>query len=233
MGEKTEQNLLIVGASSGIGEQIFRQAKEKGIRVFTMGRRFVESDGHLFFDASSPSLDIPSDWPEYFSGLVYCPGTINLKSITRLTPNDFLSDFQINVLGFVSVIQAFLSKLKHADGSSVLVFSTIAANTGLGFHASISAAKGGLQSLAISLAAELASSKIRVNVIAPSLTDTPLAQNLLNSQEKREASAKRHPIQKVGSPAEVAKTALHLLGPDSGWITGQIISIDGGLGSLR
>lgn len=233
MGLNQIENLLVVGASSGIGEQIFKQAKEKQIRVFTLGRQFIESNGHCFFDATNPSFEIPSDWPDSFSGLVYCPGTINLKPISRLTTNDFLTDFQINVLGFVSVIQAFLPKLKKAGGSSVLVFSTVAAKIGLGFHASIAASKGGLQSLAVSLAAELAPLKIRVNVIAPSLTNTKLSQNLLNSPEKIEASAKRHPYQKVGSAAEIATTALHLLGPDSEWITGQIISIDGGLGSLR
>ncbi|HRH35248.1 MAG TPA: SDR family oxidoreductase [Catalimonadaceae bacterium] len=233
MGERNEQTILVVGASSGIGEQIFNQAKANGIRVFTMGRQPVKSDGHLFFDASSPVPDLPADWPDSFSGLVYCPGTINLKPITRLTSADFLTDFQVNVLGFVSVIQAMLPRLRKANGSSVLVFSTVAAKIGMGFHASISAAKGGLQSLAISLASELAPLKIRVNVISPSLTDTKLAQNLLNTPEKREASAKRHPLQNLGNAGEIAATSLHLLGPESSWITGQIISIDGGMSSLK
>lgn len=227
------QNLLIVGASSGIGQSVHQLAKEKGYSIFTMGRQEFQSSGHIIFDARKPFIEIPDTWPTAFSGLIYCPGTINLKPIQRLSSDDFLDDFQVNVLGFVHVVQAMLPRLKKSEGASIVTFSSVAAQVGIGFHASVAAAKGGLQSLSISLAAELAPQKIRVNVIAPSLTDTPLAASFLNNQEKREAAGKRHPLNRVGNSKEIADLVLHLLGTQSSWITGQVFNIDGGLSKIR
>jgi len=228
------KNILIVGASSGIGAELKIQLEREGNQVFSLGRKAVSSKGHLFFDATSEdAITIPEDWPDSFHGLVYAPGSILLKPFNRLVASDFRNDFQINVLGFVHVLQAFLPRLKKANGSSVVVFSTVAAKIGLGFHASISAAKGALEGLALSLASELSPSKIRVNAIAPSLTETPLAANLLNTPEKVEASSKRHPIQRIGTVNDMAAAARFFLSEDSSWITGQCLTIDGGLSKIK
>jgi len=228
------KNILIVGASSGIGEALFQKLQSQKINVFTAGRKNIRSAGHAEFDASSNQPFIyPSDWPTELHGIVYCPGTINLKPFSRLSFTDFLADYQVNVLGFVAVLQACLPALKKANGASIVVFSTIAASVGLSFHASISAAKGALQSMAVSLASELAPSQIRVNVVSPSLTQTPLAANLLNSPEKIEAASKRHPLQRIGNVDDMAAAAAFFLDESSSWITGQILGVDGGMSTLK
>jgi NAD(P)-dependent dehydrogenase (short-subunit alcohol dehydrogenase family) len=150
-----------------------------------------------------------------------------------LTSQDFLNDFQQNILGAVNLIQKVLPALKKAEGASIVLYSTVAVKAGMPFHASVAAAKGAVEGLSRSLAAEFAASRIRVNVVAPSLTDTPLASALLNTPEKKEAAGKRHPLQRVGTAEDMAKLTNFLLSDDSGWITGQVIGADGGLGSLR
>jgi NAD(P)-dependent dehydrogenase (short-subunit alcohol dehydrogenase family) len=227
-------NFLLVGASSGIGAALKSALEKAGHRVYTMGRNPMESAGHLEFDASQSALPaLPSDWPEVFHGLAYMPGTIQLKPFHRSTMEDFQRDFQVNVLGFVQVLQMLLPSLKKAQSSSIVAFSTVAANTGLGFHASISASKGGLQSLCLSLASELAPAGIRVNCIAPSITNTPLAASLLNTEEKKEASARRHPLGRIGKPEDAASAAAFLLSSESSWITGQVLGLDGGFSRLK
>jgi NAD(P)-dependent dehydrogenase (short-subunit alcohol dehydrogenase family) len=230
----SKRNILLVGGSSGIGASLKSMLENEGENVYTLGRQVISSAGHLVFDAAQDSpIEIPENWPDQFGGFIYAPGTIQLKPFHRVTSDDFRKDFQINVLGFVQVLQSFLPKLKKANGASVVVFSTVATRVGLGFHASISTAKSALEGLALSLASELALSKIRVNVIAPSLTDTPLAASLLNTPEKLEASGKRHPLQRVGNADDMANAAAFLLSEKSSWVTGQILTIDGGLSRLR
>ncbi len=226
-------NVLIAGASSGIGREARLLCEARGWNVFTAGRTELPGPNHLSFDARNPEIQIPDTWPDVFHGILYCPGTINLKPMGRLTRADFLDDYQVNVLGFVSLFQAFLPRLKKAGGASVVAFSSVAAHSGIGFHASIAAAKGALQALCQSLAAEYAASQIRVNVISPSLTETKLAEGLLSSPEKKEASAKRHPLQRIGTADEMAKAALFFLSTDSGWITAQNLVIDGGMSRCR
>jgi NAD(P)-dependent dehydrogenase (short-subunit alcohol dehydrogenase family) len=223
----------MIGGNSGIGLATARLLKAQGVSLVVAAR----SPGPLVelglpvqpFDAMNPgNIELPA----VLDGLVYFPGSITLKPFHRLTIEDFLKDFQVNCLGAVSVLQAALPALKAAPLASVVLFSTIAVSQGLAFHASIAAAKGAVEGLTRSLAAEFAP-KIRVNAIAPSLTDTPLAGNLLNSEVKMEAAAKRHPLQQVGDPADVAQLVSFLLSDASKFFTGQILRPDGGLSSVR
>jgi len=224
---------LLIGGNSGIGLATARLLHAQGNALLAAARNPVPLAEMgipvLPFDAEQPA---PLDLPPVLDGLVYFPGSITLKPFHRLTAADFLHDLHVNLLGAVSAIQSALPSLKAAPSASIVLFSTVAAAQGMPFHASIAAAKGAVEGLALSLAAELAP-KIRVNVIAPSLTDTPLAATLLNSDAKREASAKRHPLQQVGNPADVAALAAFLLSDASSFITGQILRPDGGLSSIR
>jgi NAD(P)-dependent dehydrogenase (short-subunit alcohol dehydrogenase family) len=225
--------VLLVGGNSGIGLATARRLLSGGIPVLAA----VRDPGPLVelgvptqpFDALDPG---PLELPPVLGGLVYFPGSITLKPFHRLGAEDFLRDFRINCLGAAAAIQAALPALKAAASASVVVFSSVAVAQGMPFHASVSAAKGALEGMARSLAAELAPA-IRVNVIAPSLTDTPLAAALLNSEAKREASAKRHPLQQLGRPEDVAGLVAFLLSDAARFISGQTIRPDGGLSSLR
>ena len=165
-------------------------------------------------------------------GVAYCPGSINLKMFRSLKPEEFLQDFELNVMGAVRLLQKLQIGLKAVPGSSVVLFSTVAVQQGMAFHSSIAAAKGAIEGLTRSLAAEWAPA-IRVNAIAPSLVETPLSAKLLSSPEKAEASAKRHPLARVGKPEDIASMAVFLLGEQSGWITGQVMGVDGGMSVLR
>ena len=178
------------------------------------------------------ALDVLTDeLPEIegLTGLVYCPGSITLKPFHRLSPDDFLADYQKNVLGAVRVLQFYFRMLKKNQGSVVL-FGTVASQQGMPFHASIAAAKGGLESLSRSLAAEWAP-HIRVNTVNPSLTDTSLAEVLLSTDQKRENAANRHPLKKIGSPEDIAQAAIFCL--ENEWVTGQTIGVDGGMSTVR
>lgn len=229
------KNYLVVGASSGIGEAIAKQLLVEGHVVFSASRNQPSLEGvsHVHWDASQPDASTFAGLPDVLHGLVYCPGTINLKPINRLSLDDFKNDFQINVVGAVAVVQAVLPKLKKAEGASIVLFSTVASKIGMGFHASVAASKGAVEGLTKSLAAELASNQVRVNCVAPSLTDTPLAKNLLSTDEKRDASNKRHPLGRVGNAGDIASIASFLLSEASSWTTGQIIGVDGGMGSIK
>lgn len=228
-------NYLIVGASSGIAFRTVEILLQGDNHVFVMSRtpeRLAHLPG-LHFVQGNFMVDefTPVGMPDMLDGLVYAPGTINLKPFRALKSNDFLHDFEVNVLGAVRVLQSAYKSLKNSQSASVVMFSTVAVAKGMPYHGSIAAAKGAVEGLVRSLAAEWAPG-IRVNAIAPSLTITPLAQRLLSSPEKMEASAKRHPLQRIGTPDDIAQLAVFLLSSQSSWITGQVIGVDGGLSTL-
>lgn len=221
------KNFLIVGGTSGIGNALVNLLEETGHTVIQASR----SASHLTYNALHDQLEL-SNLPDVLHGVAYCPGSINLKPFHRLTEDDFLEDFRINVLGAIRTLQQVLPLLKKADQASVVLFSTVAVQQGMAFHTSVAAAKGAVEGLTRSLAAEWAP-KIRVNAIAPSLTQTPLAEKLLASEDKKKAAAERHPLKQVGSAEDIARMASFLLTQQSGWITGQVLHVDGGLSSVR
>lgn len=231
------KNFLIVGGSSGIGLAITKHLAEQGHEVYVGSRTAenipaVNNVHHFKFDVLSD--EVPNDQlPEALDGLVYCPGSINLRPFRQLKEEDFLSELKINLLGAVKTIQGTLNRLRNAeDTSSIVMFSTVAVQTGMAYHASIASAKGAVEGLTRSLAAELAP-KIRVNCIAPSITNTQLAGRLLATEEKQKASAERHPLKRFGEPQDIANAACFLLSDESSWITGQILHVDGGMSSVK
>lgn len=229
-------NYLIIGASSGIGKQLAKQLSEKEHRVFGTYNRNEEVNSNE--QLSYHQLNVMSDniqldfLPDQLDGIVYCPGSINLRPFGRLTANDFIEDYQLQVIGAVKLIQAVYTKLRKSNNGSIVLFSTIAVQNGFPFHSLVSASKGAIEGLTKALAAEF-SPKVRVNCIAPSLTDTPLAANLLNSDEKREMNASKNPMKKNGEASDIANMAEFLLSDKAKWITGQVMHIDGGYSSIK
>lgn len=223
---------VIVGASSGIGEGLAKLLMEQGQQVISISRHEpkVNVTQHYTYDVLSdepfPQLD------GEINGLVYCPGSINLKPLRGLKETDFLNDLKLNTLGAIKFIQAYYKQLQNASHASIVLYSTIAVQTGMAYHSSVAVSKGAIEGLTRSLAAEFAPT-IRVNCIAPSLTETPLANKLTNTPEKVQASAQLHPLKRIGSVNDIANAAEFLLSDRSGWITGQIMHVDGGYSKLK
>lgn len=213
---------LLIGANSTIAQAL----QENSDREFLT---FSRSEGTFDLDGDLSELDNVTD----IDGLVYFPGTINLKPLTMLTEEDFLNDFKVNVLGAAKVVKKVINTLKEAEGASVVFISSVAANLGLPFHASIAASKSALEAMARSLAAEYANSKICFNVVAPSLTETKLSTNLLKTERLIQASKDRNPMKEIGDPKKIASTIDFLLNSHKNWITGQVISVDGGMINLK
>lgn len=230
---------LIAGGSKGIGLALTQQLLASGANVHVFSRTrgdLPESDRltHSVCDFSKDDFD-SAQLPDSIDGVAYCPGTINLRSFRGLKLEDFRNDFEVNTLGAVKFLKGCLSGLKRGAGehpTSVVLFSTVAVRTGMPMHASVAIAKGAIEGLTLSLAAELAP-KTRVNCLAPALTDTPLAANLLNTSEKRAAMDAKYPLGRTGTATDLANMAKLLLSPESGWVTGQIIGVDGGMSAIR
>ena len=228
------KNILIIGGNSDIGLEINDLAKAEGHSVYGTSRDETTSSNYDNFIHLDPnqSLDALDNIPEDIHGLVYCPGTINLKSLQRLTLEDVKVEMEVNFYGAFNVIKKVLPNLKKNDGASVVLFSTVAANTGMPMHSSIAASKSALEGFAISLAAELAP-RVAINCVAPSIVDTKLASHILSTDERKEASAQRHPLKSIGTSKSIATSAYFLLSAKENWITGQVISADGGLSTLK
>ena len=227
------KNILLIGGSYGIGLAIAKELQfENNVYIASRSNENLADLKaiHIPFDASTDVLD-SSKLPTVIDGLVYCPGSINLRPFKGIKPEAFESDLQINFISLVKVIQTVLPNLLASEQASIVTFSSVAASMGMPFHTSVSAAKGAIEGFAKALAAEYAP-KIRVNVIAPSLTDTPLADKFLNNETKQEKSAERHPLKRFGKPEDSAQMATFLLSDKSSWISGQIFHVDGGMSTL-
>ncbi len=229
-------NYLIIGASSGIGKKLSELLSNAGHQVFgTYSKNEIHSDNPLLQFHPLNVLDetLSLDFlPESLDGIIYCPGSISLRPFERIKPLDFMNDYNLQVVGAIKIIQAVVSKLKKSDNAAIILFSTVAVQTGLPFHTQVSASKGAIEGLTRALAAEYAPT-IRVNCIAPSLTDSPLAASLLNSDQKREVNAQRHPLKRIGTTEDSAHMAEFLLSSKASWITGQIMHVDGGISTLK
>ena len=230
------KNILIIGGSSGIGasliEKFTNDPNYQVIATFNQGNIPTAQNIKTFkFDVLSDTLDL-SILPEAIDGVVYCPGSINLKPISRLKLEDFREDFEINVVGAVKAIQHYLPLLKRGNTPSILLFSTVAAKLGMPYHASVAAAKSGVEGLVKSLGAELAPT-IRVNAIAPTVTDTDLASKLLRNERMIDSITERHPLKKFLNPAEVADMATFLTSESASSISGQIFQMDCGIVSFK
>lgn len=225
---------LIIGASKGIGAGIASRLVAAGLPVVSVARSAEAPSGvleHIVADVVSEGL--PTDrLPEKLSGMAFCPGSIELKPLRSFKPGDMRRVLEHDLVAAFAASLAVTDRLKRVPGSSMLFFSTVAVGQGMPFHSVVAAAKGGVEGMARSLAAELAPT-VRVNCIAPSLTDTPLAARLLGNPEKSKAAGDRHPLKRVGTVDDIAAMGAFLLGPEAGWITGQVVGVDGGMSRLR
>ena len=214
--------ILLVGGNSAIA-QALQKKSEKDFISLSRSEETLNLDGDL--------TELNDLGP--LSGMVYFPGTINLKPFTMLKEEDYLNDFNVNVMGAVKVLKKVINNLKEADGASVVFVSSVAANLGLPYHASIAAAKSALEGLAKSLASEYASAKVCFNVVAPSLTNTPMSANLLKTERQVEANQERNPMKQIGTPEQIANSINFLLDAHNNWMTGQTLPIDGGMNNLK
>lgn len=235
--------VIILGANGGIGEALARRLAERDQPLFLTARD-ADSISELADElgAKTASLDVmddeaidkvvaAADEGDGIAGLAYCVGSIVLKPLKTAKADDFVDTFRLNTLGAALAVKAAQTGLKKAGGSVVL-FSTVAVSQGFTNHSVISAAKGGIEGLTRALAAEL-SPEVRVNAIAPSITDTGIAEKLLSSDQMAQGLADMHPVGRYGRPDDIAAMAAMLLGNDAAWVTGQVIGVDGGRGALR
>ena len=227
-----QKNILLIGGSHGIGFEMAKSLYNEHtvyIASRTQDELYNLDVNYLSFDATTDTLN-EDQLPEHIHGFVYCPGSINLKPLKMLSLEVFREEMELNFFSLVNVVKTILPRM--AEGASMVFFSTVAVGTGMPFHTSVAAAKGAIEGFAKSLAAEYAP-KIRVNCIAPSLVDTPLAGRLLSNDKKREMMSQRHPLKRVGEAEDIANLGVFLLSDKSSWVTGQILGVDGGMSTLN
>lgn len=225
------RKILVIGGSKGIGKEIVNNLIQEHI-VYNISRTAPKTSHN---NLTHYSLDILTDYlPEIqaIDALIYCPGSINLKPISRLKLEEFRNDFEINVIGAVKAIQNYLPQLKNGNNPSITLFSTVASKLGMPFHASVAAAKSAVEGITKSLGAELAPT-IRVNAIAPTVTNTDLASKLLRNDRMIENIKERHPLKKYLEPSEVADLASFLISDKAQSISGQIFELDCGIVSFK
>ncbi|OUU20895.1 MAG: oxidoreductase [Flavobacteriaceae bacterium TMED48] len=228
------KNILIIGGSSGIGLALAEHlAPQNKVFIASRSGNAVQhlDIQHINFDATQDDLDT-SQLPDELHGFIYCPGSINLRPFKGLKLEAFQFDFEINVLGAIRSLKSVLSHLSASGNAAIVLYSTVAVQTGMPFHSSVAASKGALEGLTRSLAAEFAP-KIRVNAIAPSLVNTPLASKFLNNEAKIDKANERHPLGRIGTAIEIAQATTFLLGEESSWMTGRVLQLDGGIGNLK
>ncbi len=229
-----KKNILFIGGSTGIGLETVKLLHEKH-NLFVACRSDENLSNlnvtYIRFDVLNDELDLEKI-PESLHGFVYFPGSINLRPFRGLKISTFEEDLNINFISMVKTLQKVLNNLKKSENCSVVLYSTVAVKVGMPFHSSVSASKGAIEGFAKSLAAEFAPN-IRVNVVAPSLTDTPLASRFLNNEVKKEKVGDRHPLKRHGNAIDIANSTAFLLSDESSWLTGQILGVDGGMSTLN
>nr|WP_315186999.1 SDR family oxidoreductase [uncultured Flavobacterium sp.] len=225
------KNIVIIGGSKGIGNAILVQQLETN-KVYNISRTPAEISHPNLTHFSLDALHDALPEIENIDTLIYCPGSITLKPIGSLAIDDFRNDFEINVIGAVKVIQKYLPALKKGINPSIILFSTVAAKLGMPFHASIATAKAGVEGLVKSLGAELAAT-VRVNAIAPTITETSLSAGILRNDRMKENMIERHPMKGYLKPEEVASMANFLISEHAKSISGQIFEMDYGIVSFK
>ena len=227
------KNILLIGGSTGIGYELSQKLKKDNNLFIATRDKEKFNDTNIKTNDLNLDNEFETDWlPDQIDGFVYLPGTINLRPFKGLKPSVFLEDFNINVMGCIEILQKVLPKIQAAENASIVMFSTVAVKVGMPFHSSVSSSKGAIEGLTRALAAEFAP-KIRVNAIAPSILETPMSEKFLNSETKLDNAKNRHPLKEIGSADDVSEVVKFLLENNSKWVTGQIISIDGGMSSVK
>tara|TARA_B100000530_G_scaffold313078_1_gene241172 strand:- start:28 stop:723 length:696 start_codon:yes stop_codon:yes gene_type:complete len=230
------KNYVIIGGSSGIGREVVKNLENENTNVFSTynSKPINDSDFVKYFkyDVLNDSTDFIESLPDEVHGLVYCPGSINLKPFHRFSDEEFIDDFKLQVIGATKIIQILLPRLKKSRDASIVLFSTIAVKNGFKFHSQVSMSKGAIEGLTKSLSSELAP-HIRVNAVAPSLTNTELANKFLNTEEKVKLQSDINPLKRIGEPKDIADAVIFLLSEKSSWVTGQILHIDGGYSAIK
>ena len=226
------KNIVVIGGSKGIGREIVNSQINLGNKCYNFSRSKLEISHNNLVQEKFDILNDDLPQVENIDALIYCPGSINLKPILQLREEDFINDFNINVLGAVKSVKSFLNTLKKGDNPSIVFFSTVAVNQGMPFHSSVSVAKAGIEGLTKSLAAELAPT-IRVNCIAPTITRTDMAKRILRNEKIEENIANKHPLKKICEAKDISDMADFLISSRAKNITGQIMHVDGGMSTLK